>query len=139
MSGRVFIGLNNIAGVGTNLMKGFRQNGIKSDFYSAEQIIHMYDYPNGIIPRKFRFIKKKNFNRILIGLFLFKIILKNNYFIFIQAGWTLMKNQLDIKILRFFGKKTMVIFTGCDSRLPEKVMHFKWNPCRDCPDEYELF
>jgi glycosyltransferase involved in cell wall biosynthesis len=45
----------------------------------------------------------------------------------------------DIKIFRFWGKKTMVIFTGCDIRLPGKVEKYKWNPCRECTDIYKNF
>jgi len=63
------------------------------------------------------------------------IVLRYKYFIFLQAGWTLFTNQRDIRLLRLFGKKTVVIFTGCDSRIPEMVADFEWNPCSNCPDD----
>lgn len=139
MKGRVFIGINNIAGVGINLMEGFRQNGIKADFYSAEKTIHPYNYTKGYSPNMVPHSKNRWVSRIKLIFFLIKILFRYKYFIYLQAGWTLIKDQLDIRILHLFGKKTMVILTGCDARIPEKVEEFKWNPCSDCTDEYKQF
>ena len=130
---KVFLGLENIAGIFTSLKKGFEQNDIRADFYSLNEHIYGYrtdqliKYSDNSIVRKFQ------------KLFLItKLLFKYNYFIFDSTG-TLFPGFKDIRLLRFFGKKTMVIFTGCDIRLPEKVSMFKWNPCRECTAEYKNF
>jgi glycosyltransferase involved in cell wall biosynthesis len=139
LKGNVFIGVNNIAGVGTNLLEGFLENGIKAGFYSAEKTFHPYNYPDGTIPERIPHSATRWISKIKLVFFLMKILFRYKYFIFLQAGWTLMKNERDIRLLRFFGKKTMVILTGCDARVPEKVEQFRWNPCSACPDEYKQF
>ncbi len=133
MPKNVFLGLNNTAGVCSRLKTGFKENNIDSQFYSYSQ--HIYGYktdkliaysPNKII----RFIQKV--------LLIVKLLIRFKFFIFDSAS-TLLSNYLDIKILRFFGKKTMMIFTGCDIRIPEKVLNYKWNPCFECNEEYKNF
>jgi len=130
---KVFLGLENIAGIFTSLKKGFEQNGITADFYSLNEHIFGYEtdkvisYSPNPIARKFQKLK-----------LITKLLFKYDYFVFDSSG-TLFPNFKDIKFLRFFGKKTLVIFTGCDIRLPEKVEQFKWNPCRNCSDEYKTF
>lgn len=133
MHGKVFLGINNTAGVCTRLKKGFLQNKIGADFYSFSE--HIFGYSSDKIItydgfRPFRMLQK-------IALFT-RLILKYDFFIFDTAS-TLLPNFKDIKLFRFFGKKTMMIFTGCDIRMPEKVIQYKWNPCRDCNDEYKQF
>jgi len=65
-----------------------------------------------------------------------KLILRYDYFIFLQGG-SLLSNFKDLKLLRKLGKKVSVIFAGCDVRVPEIVAKYKWNPCRDCPESYQ--
>jgi hypothetical protein len=136
---KVFIGLSNNSGIGVNLMEGFRKNGIYADYYSGEKQLHKYDYESGYLPKKCPTAKNRFIRKLLISIFFVRILLKYKYFIFFQAGWTLMSSQRDVRILRFFGKKTMVVFVGCDARLPEKVARFIWNPCDNCPDEYKRY
>lgn len=130
---KVFLGLENIAGIFTSLKKGFEQNGITADFYSLNEHIFGYQtdklisYSSNQLIRKFQKLK-----------LITKLLFKYDYFIFDSSG-TLFPNFGDIKFLKFFGRKTLVIFTGCDIRLPEKVERFKWNPCRNCSDEYKSF
>lgn len=114
-------------------------NGQEADFYSAEKVLHPYDYPDNFQPKKCPKSSNTIVNKILLVLFLIKLIIRYKYFIFLQAGWSLMKDQRDIKLLRLFKKKTMVVFVGCDTRIPEKVDQFKWNPCTECPDEYKNY
>jgi glycosyltransferase involved in cell wall biosynthesis len=122
-----------------NLAEGFRRNGIVADFYSAEQSLHPYDYPDGSTPLRCPKSSNRLMNKLLIAMFLIKLLVRYKYFIFLQAGWTLMKDQKDITLLRFFGKKTLMMFVGCDARVPETVAQFHWNPCTGCPDEYKHF
>ncbi len=130
---KVFLGLGNIAGIFTSLKKGFEQNDISADFYSLNEHIYGYKTDKIIKYSDNSFVRKLQKFYLLI-----KLILKYDYFIFDSTG-TLLPNYKDIKLFRFFGKKTMVIFTGCDIRLPEKVQKYKWNPCRNCTDYYKNF
>lgn len=130
---RIFLGLGNTAGIFTSLKKGFFNLGIKADFYSFTPHIFGYKSDKRIIYsniKTFRILQKLSF--------ILKLLFRYDYFIFDSTG-SLLKNFLDVKILRFFGKKTMVIFTGCDVRLPDKVTKFKWNPCSECTQEYQAF
>lgn len=130
---KVFLGLNNIAGIFTSLKKGFEQIGVKADFYSFDE--HVFGYKTDKIIR----YSGNNIIRKFQKFFLIaKLIFKYDYFIFDSSG-SLLPGFKDIKLFRKFGKKTMVIFTGCDIRLPEKVERFKWNPCRECTVEYKNF
>ncbi len=130
---KVFLGLENIAGIFTSLKKGFEQNGIKADFYSLNE--HIFGYKTDKIIN----YSENSFLRKLQKFFLIlKLLFKYDYFIYDSSG-SLFPGFKDVKIFRKFGKKTMVIFTGCDIRLPEKVKQFKWNPCRDCTDDYKNF
>ncbi len=130
---RVFLGLGNTAGIFTSLKKGFLEIGIQADFYSFHP--HVFGYKNDrfISYSSNGFVRK--FQKIVL---LFKLISKYKYFIF-DTSSTLLPNYNDIGIFRFFGKKTMVICTGCDIRIPEKVFGYKWNPCKDCSNEYKKF
>lgn len=130
---KVFLGLENIAGIFTSLKKGFEQNGISADFYSLNEHVFGYETDKIIAYSANSFVRK--FQKFFL---IFKLIFKYNYFIFDSTG-TLFPEFNDVKLLRFFGKKTMVIFTGCDIRLPDKVSKYKWNPCRDCTDDYKGF
>ena len=130
---KVFLGLENIAGIFTSLKKGFEQNGISAEFYSFNEHVFGYktdkviSYSGNIIVRKFQ----KFF-------LLLKLLFKFDFFIFDSTG-SILPGFKDVKLFRFFGRKTMVIFTGCDIRLPKKVEQFKWNPCRECTDTYKNF
>lgn len=130
---KVFLGLENIAGIFTSLKKGFEQNGISAEFYSLNEHIFGYktdkviSYSDNVIVRKFQ----KFF-------LLLKLLFKFDFFIFDSTG-SLLPGFKDVKLFRFFGRKAMVIFTGCDIRLPQRVEQFKWNPCRECTDGYKNF
>lgn len=130
---KVFLGLENIAGIFTSLKKGFEKNGITAEFFSLNE--HIYGYKTDkVITYSNNFLLRK-FQKFFL---LMKLLVKFDYFIFDSTG-SLLPGYKDIKLFRFFGKKTMVIFTGCDIRLPEKVAQFKWNPCSDCTDSYKNF
>lgn len=135
--GKIFIGLNNIAGVAISLKNGFEELGYKVDYYSAEKNIQKYHYTDNTKTIKIPIWGKNIRGRFRFLFFFFKLILKYKYFVFLQAHWTLMKGYRDIKILRFFGKKCVVLLTGCDARVPNEVSKYKWNPCKNCPDEYK--
>lgn len=130
---KVFLGLENIAGIFTSLKKGFEQNGIPADFYSLSEHIFGYETDKIITYSENSFMRKLQKFSLII-----RLLFRYDYFIFDSTG-SLLPDYRDVKLLRFFGKKAMVIFTGCDIRLPEIVEKYRWNPCRDCPVEYKKF
>jgi len=136
MQNRIFIGYNNIVSLGTLLKKGFNSLNFRADFYSTEKNKSYYDYYGNEDYVALDFSKFKLFRYFQVVYFLFKILVKYKYFIFIQRG-TLLKNYRDVRILKFFGKRTLIIFAGCDIRMPEEVEKYKWNPCSNCNDDYK--
>lgn len=136
MRDRIFIGYSNIVSVGTLLKNGFNSLNIQADFYTSEKNRSVYDYYGNesfITLDLSEFLLIRYFQ---ISFFLLKILLKYKYFIFIQKG-TLLKNNKDVRLLKLFGKKTIIIFAGCDIRMPEEVEKYKWNPCSNCIDDYK--
>ncbi|MFO7526774.1 MAG: hypothetical protein R6W68_15075 [Ignavibacteriaceae bacterium] len=136
MSERVFIGYNNIVSLGTLLKKGFNHLNIEADFYSTEKNRSVYDYYGNEEFFILKFSKIKLTRYLQSIFFLLKIALKYKYFIFIQRGG-LLTNYKDIRFLKLIGKKTAIVFAGCDIRMPEKVAEFKWNPCSNCTVDYQ--
>jgi len=130
---KVFLGLENIAGIFTSLKKGFEQNGITADFYSLSEHVFGYETDKIITYSDNSFVRK--FQKFFL---IIKLLFGYDYYIFDSTG-SLLPDYKDIRIFRFFGRKAMVIFTGCDIRLPEKVEEYKWNPCRDCSEDYKRF
>lgn len=131
---KIFIGFTDIAGVGSRLENGFRQLGHKADFYYFGK--HPFNYTGGNL---LTFSKKLFASRIEKIVFLIKILFNYNYFIYIGSGTGFLKNRLDVKLLNFFGKKTMIIYVGCDVRMPSVVKKYKWNTCNNCPKKYQDF
>lgn len=130
----VFIGYDNTAGLGTRLKEGFEKNGIKADYYSFNSHPFGFKADKTITYSEFRPISILQKISLLA-----KLLIKYKYFIYISTGTALLKNFTELKIFRFFNKKTMVIFTGCDVRMPEVVLSLNFNTCRDCPQEYKDF
>jgi glycosyltransferase involved in cell wall biosynthesis len=133
--GKIFIGLNNIAGTSASLKYGFENIGFKSDFYSAEKNIYKEDFIGGISAKRVPSKIDGFYGKFKFFWFFTKLLLNYRYFIFLQSNWTLLNNYLDVKLLRFFGKKCAVILTGCDARVPSAVIKYKWNVCENCTDK----
>ena len=136
---KILIGYTNVAALGMRLQKGFSEIGIKADFYSKDIVINKYDYKKDFLYKTIR--KYDNsilsfFNKLYL---LLKYLIKYKYFIYISTGSALLSKKREIKLLQKFGKKFMIIYTGCDSRIPELVGKYKWNPCSDCNNEYKIF
>lgn len=133
MAHRIFLGLNNTAGICTSFKDGFAQNNIEADFYSYTQ--HIFGYETDKIINFSSNILKRRLQKLML---LIKLMFRYKYFIFDTAS-TLLPRYKDIKIFRFFGKKTMMVFTGCDIRMPEIVSKYRWNPCAECTLEYKTY
>jgi len=130
----VFIGFTNIAGVGTRLKNGFLEIGIHADFYSFSQ------HPFGYTTDKFlNFSKNLFLSRIQKIYFILMMVIKYKYFIYIGSGTGLLSNRKEINFFKFFKKQTMIVYVGCDARMPEMVEKYKWNTCIYCPQEYKDF
>ncbi len=130
---KVFLGVSNTAGICSRLKKGFESIGIEADYYSFSEHIFGYKSDKIISFSKFSLIRK--FQKVFL---MTKLIIKYDYFIF-DSIFTMLTDYADIKLLQKFGRKAILIFTGCDVRAPEKVIGYKWNPCRDCIEEYKRF
>lgn len=134
---RVFIGVSNTAGYGSRLVKGFRNTGIKADLYIKDAHPFKYDTPFTYRLRKFSNLW---INRSYIRLFLLKCLFKYKAFIFF-SGNSLLPNFKDFRLYRLFGKKTMMLFFGCDLQQPELTLRddIPFSACHNCTQEYKDF
>jgi len=128
---RIFIGVTEISGFGIKFKQAFNKIGVKADFYEYNK--HPFGFKSD---RIITFSANRFLKKIQKVFLLTKIIFKYDYFLFISTN-SLLPKYRDIKLLRKFGKKTMIMFSGCDVRIPDSVMKFKWNPCRECTQEYK--
>lgn len=137
MKKRIFIGLNNTAGYGSRLVKGFRKAGIEADLYLKGEHPFKYDI-------KYTFQLKKFSNlwlsRIYTRFFFIKCLFKYKAFIFF-SGDSLLKDFKDFKLYRLFKKKTMMLFFGCDLQQPELTFRkdIPISACHNCTQEYKDF
>jgi hypothetical protein len=87
-------------------------------------------------PPPFKLFGKNIFyflNKIIKSLYFFKFILVYNTFIFISPS-TILKNYKDIPILKFFRKKIVLVFCGCNERDPSfDIKNPDWI-CNNCKD-----
>lgn len=128
---KIFVGIDNTAGICTRLKKGFNEIGIKADFYSFDE--HTFGYKPDIVIKYSKNTLVRKFQKLFL---IIRLLIKYKYFFYLSTN-SLLPEYKDIKIFRSFGKRTMIFFTGCDVRIPDKVMRFKYNPCRNCPQEYK--
>jgi hypothetical protein len=128
---RIFIGYNNEAGVGSRLKEGFAKLKYKADFYSFHK--HSFGYKADKIVK---LPEVRIFKILKMIYFTFFLAINFDYFIFISSG-SLFRGRYDLRFFRFLKKPLMIIHTGCDIRIPEKVKDLKWNPCERCTTEYK--
>lgn len=122
---RVFIGLKDIANIPMTFKKAFEENGIRCDYYSWSDISdNAFGYRNDKtffqfkLPPPFRIFGKNPFwllGRLLAVMYLFYSILRYDFFFFISPK-TFLSNNKDLKLIRLFKKKVIMIFTGCTER-----------------------
>jgi hypothetical protein len=139
MKPRVFIGYTNIAGVSIRLKKAFNNIGVKADFYSKDVVISKYNYTAS---ESYKILSFSRFHLIMYFQKIYYLILflfKYDYFIYLSTRSGLISGKKEIKFLKSFGKKFMILYTGCDARIPELVQKYKWNTCKDCTNEYKKF
>lgn len=133
---KILIGFSNTAGLSSRYKKAFQEIGYVTDFYSYSR--HPYGFSSHKMLRKYN---NKLLSYISSSIYCLKFLIKYDYFILI-SGAHLFNNFFDLKLYRFFGKKTMVVFTGCDIQQPELIKANKsiiYSSCHNCPEEYMKF
>lgn len=138
---RVYLGPANSANFSYYIEKSLKTVGIKADFISFSNSLHQFDYGE---VKVFRLINNPPFKIFGKNIFYFinQYFLKSIYFsytliryevfIFIKP-MTFFKNNFDLKILKFFGKKIVTINAGCADR----DLNFDNDPeyvCNTCKD-----
>lgn len=133
---KVFCGYVNTGGLSYKIAEGLRKNGIKADSIVIDN--HSFAYP---YHRKLKFVGNKPgfINRLLKYFYFIKYALSYNVFIF-NTRSTLLSRKGDLRILHFLGKKTAMIYVGCDIR--DKNYYLKSNEkytvCKNCSENYQL-
>lgn len=134
---KLFVGFSNVAGYATRLLRGFESTGVKADVYIEGD--HVFKYSTERL-KKYNLPKSRWMQRIYTRYFFVKCLFKYDAFLFISTQ-TFLKDNKDLKILKFFGKKTGLIFTGCDVQQPEMTHepHIPYSACHVCTDKYKSF
>ena len=128
----ILIGPNEVAGIGYTLTQAFNKIGFKTTKISFKK--HPFGYPTGL------YLNLEGKNKILRWLILISNFIKSlflyDFFVFI-FGTTLLPRNLDLPILKFFGKKTAMIFCGCDIRCRDLILkeERKYSVCQECRQE----
>jgi hypothetical protein len=138
MPKKIFIGFNNSAGYGSRLLKGFRKAGIAADLYIEG--FHPFDFEDSSV-KVIRNPKSRWMQRFYTRYLLLKCLFKYDAFIFVSIK-TFIKDYKDLKVLRFFRKKTVMILIGCDVQQPELVKNapnIAYSSCNECVQEYKDF
>ncbi len=132
---RVFCGYVNTGGIAYKIAEGLRKNGFKADSIVIDD--HTFSYP---YHKKLAYIgiKPNIINRIQKYYYFIKHTLKYNVFIF-NTRTTLLAKKGDLKILKMLGKKTAMVYVGCDIR--DKNFYLssadKYTVCKNCTAEYQ--
>jgi len=120
---RIFHGPYNVAGIGGHLAEAERERGYASKFivYKANKLIHNHDdnidFTNNHLFKRFIHVPFYFFWKCVFNFDLFHF-----YF-----GKSLLMFNLDLPILRLFGKKIIMTYCGSEVRLVGKV-ESKRNP-----------
>ena len=143
---KVFVGVNNIAGMASSTANALKKVGISAQSFSFKKHPFGYACDNEdilYIPRINRnFIAKIFINKYTIPFFrriqyfnlLAKSIFQFDTFIFISTD-TIFLNQADLPILKFFNKKVSFMFVGCPERNPFDIYNSQnGSPCSICKD-----
>ena len=132
---RVFCGYVNTGGIANKIAEGLRKNGIRADSIVIDD--HSFSYP---YHKKLTFFgNKPNFiNRLIKYYYFIKHTLKYDVFIF-NTRSTMLAKKGDLRILRKLGKKTAMIYVGCDIRDKEHYLSStdKYTVCKNCTEEYQ--
>ncbi|RPI15676.1 MAG: glycosyltransferase family 1 protein [Ignavibacteriae bacterium] len=133
---RVFCGYANTGGLAYKIAEGLRKNGIKADSIVIEEHEFAYGYH-----KKQKYLSSKHtfINKLLKYFYFIKHAFKYDVFIFNTRG-TLLSRNGDLKLLKIFGKKTGMIYVGCDIRDMNYYLNStdKYTVCKNCSDSYRV-
>ena len=132
---RVLCGYVNTGGLAYKLAEGLRKNGIRADSIVIDD--HTFAYP---YHKKLSFIGNKPnlVNRLLKYYYFIKHTFRYDVFIF-NTRSTMLSKKGDLKILKKLGKKTAMIYVGCDIRDKNFYLNSpdKYTVCKNCTIEYQ--
>lgn len=135
MKVRVLCGYANTGGIAYKIAEGLRKNGIKADSVVIDD--HIFSYP---YHKKLYFWGNKPgfINRLIKYYYFIKHTLLYDVFIF-NTRTTMLSRKGDLKLLRMLGKKTAMIYVGCDIRDKDFYLNseLKYTVCRNCSDSYQ--
>ncbi len=133
---KVLCGYVNTGGIAYKIAEGLRKNGIKADSVVIDD--HLYSYP---FHKQLNFIGNKPsfINRIKKYYYFIKHTLLYDVFIF-NTRSTMLAKKGDLKILRWLGKKTAMIYVGCDIRDKNYYLASadKYTVCKNCSEAYQI-
>ncbi len=132
---KVFCGYVNTGGIAYKIAEGLRKNGVSADSIVIDDHSFSYKYH-----KRLKFIGNKPglLNRLLKYYYFIKHTIKYDVFIF-NTRSTLLSRKGDLKILKMLGKKTAMIYVGCDIRDKDYYLSStdKFTVCKNCSDSYQ--
>jgi len=132
---KVFCGYGNTGGIAYKIAEGLRKNGIRADSVVIDD--HSFSYP---YHKKLKFIRNKPgfINRLIKYYYFIKHTLLYDVFIF-NTRSTMLARKGDLRILKSLGKKTAMVYVGCDIR--DKNFYLsspdKYTVCKNCTEDYQ--
>jgi hypothetical protein len=131
---RVFCGYSNTGGIAFKIAEGLRKNGIRADSVVIDDHAFSYKFHKSILQSE----NSAFLNRLLKYYYFIKHSIKYNVFIF-NTRSTLLSRNWDLKILNLLGKKTAMVYIGCDIRDKNFYLNSadKFTVCKNCSVLYQ--
>lgn len=131
---KVFCGYANTGGISFKIAEGLRKNGIKADSVVIGEHTFSYGFHKKIKDIRYNDI----FSRMYKYYYFIKHALQYDVFIF-NTRSTLLAKKGDLKLLKRLGKKTAMIYVGCDIRDKEYYLagKDKYTVCKNCSETYQ--
>jgi len=141
---KAFFGPIDVANIANSFVKLLRNEGYIADFYTYSNINQSFGYGSGkkITQVHFKFyIFGKNIfgvlnliiNLIIKRIFIFHILINYNTFFYISPH-TILKQGKELKLLKFFNKKIIILFVGCCERDVNFLKNDDEYICNRCED-----
>lgn len=138
---KIFIGPANLANISSHLAESLNSVGLKTDFISWSNNVNPFDYGRN---KTYKIINNPPFKLFGKNIFYFinEYLLKPIYFLlsivkygvfFFITPTTFLRKNFDLKILKLFGKKIVIICAGCVDRNPKFEDHPEYI-CNLCTD-----
>lgn len=132
---KVLCGYVNTGGISYKIAEGLRKNGVKADSVVIDD--HSFSYP---FHKKLKFKGNKPtfINRLIKYYYFIKHAIMYDVFIF-NTRSTMLAKKGDLKLLKKLGKKTAMIYVGCDIRDKNHYLASKekYTVCKNCTENYQ--